>query len=54
MLQHVSFTEHLFRVHCCLPSLETENKDPFSSLHPGYVRGEVFYVLPVLAGWGFS
>lgn len=35
--QHVSFTEHLFSAHCCLPSLETENKDPFSSAHSGWV-----------------
>lgn len=37
VLQHISFTEHLFSAHCCLPSLERENKDPFSSVHPGWL-----------------
>jgi len=37
VLQHISFTEHLFSARCCLPSLETENKDPFSLVRPGWL-----------------
>lgn len=52
VLQQISFTEHLCSAHC-MPSLRTENKDPFSE-HPGYASQEIIYTFLGLMGWCLS